>query len=323
MADVGGALTQLNVMEFRDNLTIALQQTQSLLKDKVFVQGGLRGKQAAILDYETPVSMRSPAGRFAPLNRVDSSYTRRWVQPVDKDLPELVDRFDLLRIIQDPKSNKLRGMASAAGREYDDQLIAAAFGTATLSDTEGTTTTTETFAQAATAATGSSTGLTILDTFGNGATTIGMTTDKLIEANRIFRHLHVTNQELAPGEKTLVIGSSQEANLMKLVEVTSSEFNSKRILEKGTMDGEMFLGWNIMVSERLPVASNIRSCIAFVRSGLGLGIWEDVQTRIDERTDLSSIPYQLYLKMTIGATRLEPGRLLKINCSDTIGGDNV
>lgn len=316
-------LTQLNVMEFRDNLTIALQQTQSLLRGKVFEQGGLRGKQAALLDYESPVSMRAPAGRFAPMNRVDSQYTRRWVTPVDKDLPELVDRFDLLRIIQDPRSNKLRDMAAAIAREWDDQVILNAFATALISNAEGTTTTNETWANAQTAATGSSTGLTIAVGFGNNSTAIGLTVDKLIEANRIFRHLHVTNPELAAGEKTLVIGSTQEADLLKQVEIVSTEFMAKRILEKGTLDGEQFLGWNVVVSERLQYGSSVRQCIALVRNGMGLGVWEDMQMRIDERTDLSSIPYQLYAKLTAGATRLEPGRVLEIDCADTVTGDNI
>jgi len=54
-----------------------------------------------------------------------------------------------------------------------------------------------------------------------------------------------------------------------------------------------------------------------VKSGLYLGIWKDVYNKISQADWLSSQPYQLYTSMTVGATRLEPGRLLKVKCADT------
>jgi hypothetical protein len=45
------------------------------------------------------------------------------------------------------------------------------------------------------------------------------------------------------------------------------------------------------------------------------------QPRVDKRNDLSGEPYDLYTSMSYGATRLEPGRLLEVLCSDTTGAD--
>lgn len=320
--DVEG-LVQLATVSFRDNLQLNLQQQVSRLRGKVS-EGSYVGKQAQVVDYMAPFAMRAPASRFAELNRVDPQFSRRWITPQDRDLPIIIDSFDKLRTLEDPTSAINTGAAAAAARQWDDFVIAAAFGTAQTSTADGTTLVSETFAQAQTNLTGSSTGLTIADTFGNGATSIGLTTDKLIEARRLFKHYHVTDPEMAPGMLTLVIGSWQEAEMLKLIEVTSSEFTGKYVLNDGRLDGGQFLGWNIVVSERLNVASNIRDCIAFVQSGLHLGIWMDMRVSIDKLVNISGQPYQVYTQLTANATRLEPGRVIKIRCGgDTSGGDNI
>ena len=61
----------------------------------------------------------------------------------------------------------------------------------------------------------------------------------------------------------------------------------------------------------------MRSNIALVKSGLYLGVWKDVMNDVTQRKDLSSQPWQLYTNMSVGATRLEPGRLLQVQCADT------
>ena len=147
------------------------------------MEGSYKGKQASVIDYG---ARGDPAGRNALVNVQGSfPYQRRWVSPVD-ELVQRIDTFDKLRTIEDPTSALVRGTSAAIAREWDDRVIAAAFGPAQISSNDGTTLTTETWATAQTNLTGSATGLTIIDTFGNSSTTIGMTVDKLIEAQRLF-----------------------------------------------------------------------------------------------------------------------------------------
>ena len=330
VTNVGTGLNQLQTESFAVNIQLNLPQEMSALRGKV-MEGSYKGKQASVIDYLAPVAMQTPAGRNALVNVQGNTYQRRWVSPVDKELVQRIDTFDKLRTIEDPTSALVRGTSAAIAREWDDRIIAAAFGPAQISSTDGTTLTTETWANAQTNLTGSATGLTIIDTFGNSSTTIGMTVDKLIEARRLFRKYHVTQPEMAPGELTLIIGSQQEADLMKLVEVTSSDFNAKRILDKGSMEGEIFLGWNIHVSERLTYGSdpsstnaNCRFCIAMVRTGMHLGMWLDTENLITRESLVSGAPWQIHTMMSSGATRLEPGRVIEISCgNDTSGGDTI
>ena len=47
------------------------------------------------------------------------------------------------------------------------------------------------------------------------------------------------------------------------------------------------------------------------KSGMHLTVWNDITTKISERED-KSYATQVYLKTTIGSTRLELGKVIKI-----------
>src|SRR6185312_2190641 len=139
------------------------------------------------------------------------------------------------------------------------------------------------------------------------------------EARRILRHYH-NDLEIDP--PTMVIGSQQESDLLNQVQVVSDEFNDRPVLVDGRIT--RFLGFDIVYSERLPDnagASNQRGVLAFVKSGMYLGIWKEMQNRVTLRDDLSSQPWQLYTQVMFGATRLQPGKVLQILCSDSSGSD--
>lgn len=305
---------QLATQQFSTNLQLRLQQQASKLRGMVMESMHI-GKAASPVQYEGPIVAAAPSGRFAPLNRQDTTEMRRWVFPQDRETTQLIDSFDRLRSIVDPTNAHVMNAAAAFGREIDDVIIASAFATAQTGTDTGTLSA-ESFSSAESSAPAGT--LTVADTFGNGSTTIGLTVEKLIEARRIFRKNHV---DLESEQLCLIIGSTQEADLLKLVQVVSTEFNDRPVLVDGRV--QRFLGFNIIVSERLNYASSIRNCIAFVKSGLYLGMWQDMVTDVSVMKHLSSQPYQIYNKMTIGATRLEPGRVIKVNCADAVTGDNV
>jgi hypothetical protein len=301
-------LYQLFTTQFSTNLQLRLQQTGSKLRDKVST-GMHVGKQASPVQYLSPIKMRAPAGRFAPKNRTDADFMRRWVFPSDAEADQLIDSFDLLKTIVDPKSQYVTNAANAVGREYDDAIIAAAFGTAQIGVDNGSLSA-ETWSSFSGA-------YDVADDFGSSAST-GLTVAKLIEAKRILRHNHV---DIETDPITLVIGSKQESDLLSQVEVVSKDFNDRPVLVNGEV--QKFLGFNIIVSERLGAPSNIRECIAFAKSGMYLGMWQDMKNRVSIRNDLSGEPFDLYTSISKGATRLEPGRVLKIKCADTTGADNI
>src|ERR1700761_5625154 len=124
-------LLNLFTTQFSTVLELKLQQMGSKLRGRV-TEGFHVGKQASPVQQMNAISLRAPAGRFTPLNRVDTDFTRRWVFPQDGELPQLIDSFDELKTIVDPKSQYVQNAAAAVGRAWDDAVIAAAFGTSQI-----------------------------------------------------------------------------------------------------------------------------------------------------------------------------------------------
>jgi hypothetical protein len=299
-------LVNLFTTQFSTNLELKLQQQTSMLRGRV-TTGSHVGRQASPVQYMNPIKMQTPAGRFSPIGRVDTDFTRRWVFPADKDLPQLVDRFDELRTLNDPKSQYATNAAAAVAREWDDILIASAFATAYVGvGSDNAALTAETF---------STSDYQIASTFGASAAT-GLTVPKLVELKRLLRRNHV---DIDAEGVTIVAGSQQESDLLNSAIVTSRDFNEKPVLVDGRVT--RFMGFDFVWSERLSTASNVRNCIAFAKSGLYLGMWMDTMNVISQRTDLSGHPWQIYTMLTAGATRLHPGKVMSILCSDTSAVD--
>jgi hypothetical protein len=57
-----------------------------------------------------------------------------------------------------------------------------------------------------------------------------------------------------------------------------------------------------------------RGLIAYAKSGVHLGVWDDVQTDVSPRYDLEGIPYQVYGAVTVGACRTELKKVVRIWC---------
>ena len=287
----------LAVSQFSTNVELLLQEKGSKIRGRV-MEGTHKGKQASPIDQIGSVEAQTPAGRFAPIGRQDASVRRPWVFPIDKDLPQLFDHFDDLRLISDPKSKYVENAGYAFGRAWDNEIVRAAFATAYIGETGSST---EVFDTAYSIAAG-------FDAAGE----VGLTVSKLIEAKRLFATANVDADE----QFTCIIGPAQEADLLKQAQVTSSDFNKNGgVLNDGKV--ARFMGFDLVVSNRLGLtSSDNRDVIAFAKSGMYLGIWQDLYNDVDQRKDLSGHPWQLYTLATFGATRTQNGKVVRIYCDE-------
>jgi hypothetical protein len=283
----------LYAQEFATRTELLLQQKGSKLRP--FVSMGTHvGKQASPVDQLGAIEAQTPTGRFAPRGRVDAPVARRWVHPIDKDLPQLFDSFDKLRIISDPKSKYAENAANAIGRAYDYEIIRAALATSVTGETG---TGSEAF---------DTTNFSIAANFQAAAAT-GLTVAKLIEARRMFEQAFV---DVESDPLTLIISARQHANLLNQAQTQSRDFTDRPSLVSGRVTS--FLGFNIVVSEYLTKVGNDRYNIAFAKSGLYLGVWEEMVSKVSQRDDLSGQPWQHYVKTTFGGTRIEQGKVVRI-----------
>lgn len=283
------------VYQFANNVALKLQQNGSRLMS--FVSSGNHvGEQASVVDQFDAIVMQEVQGRFSAINRVDAAVDRRWVQPLKFDLAQMIDTFDGLQILTDPKSKYVENAVNAAGRQYDDLILDACFGTAKTGKL-GTTSTTFLAANQVAVNQGSS---------GN----TGLTIAKLREAKRIL----MANQVDMSEQLTCIVKAKQHDNLLAEMQVINEDYKLGAVIESGQV--MKVLGINIVHCERLDVdGSSYDRIPVFAKSAMYLGKWNEMTTDISQRKDLSGMPWQAYLYMMAGATRLEEKRIVEIKCA--------
>ena len=284
------------VQQFATNIQLLLQQKGSKLRSTVMT-GSHIGKQASPVDQIGAIEMQQVVGRFGAMGRVDAALDRRWVFPSDFDLPQLIDSYDKLRLLNDPTSSYVQNAVFAAGRKFDQLILAAINGTNQTGET-GSTATVLPAAQK------------VAVNFGASANT-GLTVAKLREAKRILMAADLDLDD-PMNQLTCVVKAKQHDNLLAEAQVISTDFNDKPVLVEGKI--MRFLGINFVHSE-LVETSTYDLVPVYAKSGVYLGLWNDISTDIDRRKDIQSLPWQAYVFMTAGATRLEEEKVVQVSCA--------
>lgn len=293
------------VQQYAKVLNELVQQKTSRLR-RFCTEDKYVGQAGSPVEQVGQVSMQPVTQRYGPMQRVDAPTDRRWVYPQDYDLPQLFDNFDKLRLLIDPKGKFVNNAKNAANRQYDDLIINALGGTSQ---------------------TGVSGQNAIVLPAGEivsvqqGATApTGLTVAKLRQGKLILMQNEAySDEEEDPGDPSTglvcVAGARQLDNLMAEAQVVSRDFNDQPVLEEGRV--KRFLGIEFVRSERLQAGTDDQagtSTKVFIwqKEGMHLGIWNDISTNISQRHDLQSEPWQAYVFMTAGATRLEEKRVVQL-----------
>ena len=285
------------VQQYSSNIQLLLQQKGSKLRDLVMT-GSHVGKQASPVDQIGAIDMQSVTSRFQPIGRVDAPTDRRWVFPSDFDLPQLLDSFDKLRLLTDPESSYVTNAVYAAGRKMDDLIIDAFFGTAKTGESGSTSTSFPAGNQVA------------VDFGASG--NVGLTVAKLKEAKKLLMENEV---DLESDPLCCVVTAEQHDDLLSEAQIISTDYNDRPVLVDGKI--QRFLGIDFIHCERLDTdANSYRRVPLFAKSGMYLGLWNDMTTDISQRRDLQGHPWQAYLYMTAGATRLEEDKIMELKCAE-------
>lgn len=279
------------VQDYKNTVSLLLQQRGSKLRSAV-TQDSFTGKSGKAVEQIGAVNAQKRTSRHGDTPLISTPHDARWVFPTDYEWADLIDDQDKLRMIIDPTSPYAVNGAYAMGRSIDDALIDSFFGTAKTGEA-GTTSTA--FPSAQQVASGSA----------------GMSIAKLRSAKKILmaNEVDVDNDPLF-----IAITAEQHDDLLGETQAVSLDFNTKPVLVEGRISA--FMGFNFIHIERLGVdGSSARRCPAWARSGMHLGMWNDITTRISERGD-KSYSNQVYVKGTFGATRLEEGKVVEILCTE-------
>lgn len=284
------------VQQYTTNVQLLLQQKGSKLRNTVTV-GSYTGKAAKAIEQVGPVTAQKRTIRHGDTPLISTPADARWVFPVDYEWADLIDDQDKLRMLIDPTSSYSQNGAYALGRAMDDEIISAFFADAKTGE-NGSTTTVFGVNQDVVVATGST-----------GAT--GLNISKLREAKKILmqNEVDIDNDPLF-----CIITASQHDDLLNEAQAISLDYNTRPVLVDGKITA--FMGFNFIHTERLPLnGSSQRRVPAFAKSGMHLGLFNDINTMISERAD-KGYATQVYVKGTFGATRTEEGKVVEIVCAE-------
>lgn len=283
-------ITTAFVEQYKSNVFHLAQQKGSRLRDAVRTET-VTGKSHFFERIGDTAALKRTS-RHSDTPRVDTPHSRRKVTMDDYDWADLIDQEDKVRMLISPQSEYAMSGAWAMGRAMDDAIISAASGNA-FGGVSGGTTVALPSAQKIVHA------------------SAGLTLTKLISAKEVLDAADTDPDE----PRYMVVSAKQLSDLLGSTTITSADFNSVKALVQGELD--TFLGFNFIRSERLETDSNSdRLVLGFCQSAIGLALGRDIETRISERAD-KNYATQVFLSMTIGATRVEDEKVVQIACQES------
>lgn len=292
------AITVASVQEYKANVQLLMQQEQTLIADAVTTDT-YEGKAASVVEQFGEAEAQERTQRHADTPLLDLSQAKRWVHPKDYEWASLVDKQDKLRMRIEPTGAYTRAGAAAMNRSKDDVVLAAFFATAFVGE-NGTTS--ETFDT-----TNYQVGVNV------GGTASSLNVAKL--QNALVKFIQANKGDVMEA-LFAAIGRFEHDALLKEIQIVNKDYNGgAAVLENGRV--RRFMGYDFRLTERLSITSGNRLIPAWRKSGMHLAVWQDMVARISERNDKGHA-WQVYLCQTIGATRLEQGKVIQILCDDQI-----
>lgn len=276
--------------KFTDMYQILPQDKGSKLRPYVTVEGGIVGESAVAANQVGITEVHEVTVKNGDSPQDEVTTARRWYVPKTFNWGHLFDRLDKIRTMGDPNNMYALVAKKAFGRNKDDMIIEAFYGTNKTGQYGEISTS---FNPNNVVAAGSS----------------GLSTEKLIKARTI---LLANEIDLESERPVCVVTAKQEADLLNDAKYNNIQWG-KPILEDGKL--KTWLGFDFVHKEKLPfdTVNSVRSIPIFVKSCMALGEWATMLIDFSSRKDKQSKPY-LYMEHTIGATRLDEKGCVSIQC---------
>lgn len=283
-------ITEAFVQQFADNFRHLAQQKESRFQSAVSLEGGIKGTSKSInrLGQRTAQRRLTRHGD-TPIN--DQPHSTRYVDLFDWEDGDMLDDQDKIRMLADPTSDYVQAMVAALNRAKDDVIISA-FGGNSRSSTGNVA-------------------LPASQKIVHGG--LGLTKAKIIQAKKLFRSVEADEEN---GED-LYIGYSSAAlsDILSDTTLTSADFLAGQMLQSGTLKGK-WMGFTWIPSERFVKSGTTRYLYAWAKTGVTLGVGEEIMTRIGEDPG-KGFNVRTYAKMSIGAVRVEEEKVVEVQCTES------
>lgn len=296
-------------IQYDSNLGIALQQEQSMLRNAVTIKTGTG--ESIRFDELGTVEAVDVTARGGDTVYQDLTSRQRWTRPLPAESALLRDVFDLdhLGNLVGLDGGIVRVQSAAINRVYDRRIISGILGTA-YAGTTGTT------------AVALDSNMTVAVNYVPSGTPAnsGLTFYKLAAAK------YKLDRQLVPKEgRYIAVTAKQILNLVNdiIANHTDDGFALEWAKQDDPASAPLFkfnfieFSDDASVGAQLPVASSVRTCPFWHKSGVGFGIWTDKMSFID-RMPGKRQAMQFYAATNCGATRMDERRVGAIYADESV-----
>jgi len=296
-------VSQHHAQSFTSNVELLAQQVDHRLRG-TYSMGNYVGESGQVVKQFDTVEFEEKTAKFGDTNLSELAHKQRWVFPADFTLALPIEREDEIRTLGSLESPYAAAMAAAWNRKKDSIISTALTSSAKTGKNGGTTTAFD------------STNMQVgVDATVGGTTSAntGMTVNKLILAREKLDEQEVGEDET----RYMGVRRKQITDLLTDTNVTSADFNTIKALVRG--DVNEFMGFTFVRYEGFDVGTagtDIATCPFWVGSGIHLGSWNGLQSRVAERADKNHIT-QIFMRGTIGATRTQEKKVGSVLCDQS------
>jgi hypothetical protein len=279
--------------KFRDDFVLQYQQFTSKLRDTVDTDYSTDGA-VIYFDFVGVASVRQRVTVAEPTQHNPPPHARRLIRPATFKADAYLSEVDIAKLGRSPQNKWMQAFVAAHGRNTDDKIIAAARGAAVAVD--------ELLAETA---------IALPAAQKVAVAGAGINFAKVRDAKEILDVAEVPFED-----RWAVISPAQDNDLMNVAELKSGDYVNKKVLEKGTVDGETWMGFRWRVSNRLPKdGGGVRYCLFYQKMAVGLWVPMDVKSNI-ARDPGRSFDYAMVVEMSTSATRVQDAGVVEVACQE-------
>lgn len=241
-----------------------------------------------------PIDLQLTTQRHGDTPIANPDHGKRRGQILDYSIGVLIDEEDELKTLINPKGEYTIELGYADNRNFDNIVIAAFAANVTTVSANGITEAVNTAGAILTNFTGFDGTAAVNHTVANGST--GLTVAKVRQVKRML-----DLQQAPQSGRHFVTSSYGLEDLLSDPQVTSSDFNTLRTLEAGTLNGR-WMGFTWHFSDLMTVSSSIQANYAWHERAIEVGTAAIKSISVDKRADKNNA-MQVLAKASRGAVR--------------------
>ncbi len=297
-------ITTAFVDQFKANILLLSQQKESLIRQVARMED-VTG-DTMFVERISATEAQLITSRHGDTPQIDTPHSRRKLTMADYNWADLIDTLDKLKMLIDPQSTYAQNAVMAFNRTIDEVLITALGGDAFGGHTGGTTI--NNFASGECRLIDGDGSIVAAGSDHSGTTETPLTIAKLLTCKQLLDDAVIDDSR----QRYFLCNPFNINQLLNTTEVKSADFNTVKALAMGQID--TFMGFKFIKSTLLSANATdtaTTECYAFAQDAIVLAVSKEPTVRISERDD-KNYSTQVYVEMSIGATRVEGPAVVEI-----------